>query len=237
MSADSHTFYFKQFHVRHDRCAMKVGTDGVLLGAWTKAHTPNRALDLGTGTGLIALMLAQRFPTTAIDALEIDSQAAAQAAENFLESPWGERIRPITANFKDFKPPHKYELIVCNPPFFSTEHPSPNAERALARSVTHFSLADFFQRCFDWLQPFGSLQLIFPFEDFDRWRDEAMHAGFYLNHCTKVQGHVDAPFKRVLAIFEKVEKPTVVDTLIIETGRHQYTDDYKKLTQAFYLNF
>ncbi|MBU2526811.1 MAG: methyltransferase [Bacteroidetes bacterium] len=237
MSADSHTFYFKKFHLKHDRCAMKVGTDGVLLGAWAKAHLPKRVLDLGTGSGLIALMLAQRFPTATIDALEIDCQAATQAAENFKESAWNERICLINADFKDFEAQHNYDLIVCNPPFFPAQNPSPNAVRALARSVTHFSLAVFFQKCFEWLQPHGSLQLIFPFEDEELWRHQAMEAGFYVTYCTKVRGHENAPFKRMLTVFEKVEKPVTTDSLTIETNRHQYTDEYKSLTQAFYLNF
>ena len=132
----SKPFKFKQFQIRQDRCAMKIGTDGVLLGAWTTlAHNPKSILDIGTGTGLIALMLAQRYEAETIDALEIDEGAYEQCVENFEASPWGDRLFCYHAGLDEFldEIEDQYDLIVSNPPFHTEEVPSGNAARDIAR--------------------------------------------------------------------------------------------------------
>ena len=127
------SFLFKQFIVHHDRCAMKVGTDGVLLGAWAPVDQAHTALDVGTGTGLVALQLAQRNPHLRVTAVEIDAPAAAQAAENVAGSPWPDRIEVVCADFNDFQPDGRFDLIVSNPPYFVDALPCPDRQRNTAR--------------------------------------------------------------------------------------------------------
>lgn len=233
----SEPFRFKQFSIAHDRCAMKVGTDGVLLGAWAGHEQPTNILDIGTGSGLVALMLAQRFPLAQITSLEIDLQACQQAKENFKQSSWAERIEALCTDFKNFKPSGRFDLIVSNPPFHSEDTVPPSADRALARSASSFHLDLFFKKCKQWLVPHGRLQLVLPAQSLTRWTVEAKKNAFYLIESVRVQGQAHRPAKRVLCTFEKNHKNLVESTLILEAQRHQPTEDYRKLCQEFYLHF
>lgn len=127
------SFKFKQFTIFHDKCAMKVGTDGVLLGAWAPADKAKRILDVGTGTGLIALQLAQRNPHARITAIEIDAAAAGQATENVSHSPWADRVEVICHDFRDYQPENRFDLIVSNPPYFIDALKCPDEQRCTAR--------------------------------------------------------------------------------------------------------
>ena len=127
-------FQFKQFTVWHDKCAMKVGTDGVLLGAWTSVESAHRILDIGTGTGLVALMLVQRsLPDANIVALEIDEAAVGQARENIIRSPWKERVEVVQADFRKYRSSDKFDVIVSNPPYFVDSLECPDRQRTAAR--------------------------------------------------------------------------------------------------------
>ena len=140
-------FQFKQFTVFHDRCAMKVGTDGVLLGAWTRTGQGCSILDIGTGTGLIALILAQRIPDARITAVELDREAALQAAENVRNSPWAARIEVVEADIRQYatRVSHPFDIIVSNPPFFNSSLHSPSEARTQARHTDSLSYAELFQ--------------------------------------------------------------------------------------------
>ncbi len=138
-------FQFRQFHVGHDQCAMKVGTDGVLLGAWANAPAAGRILDVGTGSGIIALMLAQRYPIAFVSAVEIDANAARQAAENVRRSPWPDRIRVFNESFAKFcqRPENgagRFHGIICNPPFFQAGTRSRDLSRRRARHDDQLSI-------------------------------------------------------------------------------------------------
>lgn len=126
-------FRFKQFTVRHDRCAMKIGTDAILLGAWAAAVEPERILDIGTGSGIIALMLAQRFPTANVTAVEIDLAACEQACGNFAAAPFYDRLTLTRSAVQDFRSKDQYDLVVCNPPWIQRSLKSPDAARTMAR--------------------------------------------------------------------------------------------------------
>ena len=153
-------FQFKQFTIRQEKCAMKVGTDGVLLGAWADVTQARRLLDIGTGTGLIAIMAAQRNPELIIDAIEIDPAAFEQARENANNTPWRERIHIFQGKVQTFAPAYKYDTIVCNPPFFINSTKNPALNRTLARHCETLSHEDILQVSYHLLLPEGKLCVI-----------------------------------------------------------------------------
>jgi tRNA1(Val) A37 N6-methylase TrmN6 len=162
-------FRFKQFTIRQEGAAMKVGTDGVLLGAWATVPVPgSRVLDVGSGTGLIALMLAQRTLDVHVDALEIDPSSAEQALENFQASPWADRIACFQTSLQDYTPvsKFKYELIICNPPFFTSSLKTSSREKNLARHDDSLSLEDLLSCSTSLLTPTGTLSLVQPISCF-----------------------------------------------------------------------
>src|SRR6056297_680625 len=160
-------FQFKEFSIEQDRCAMKIGTDGVLLGAWSSLeHEPDSILDIGTGTGLIALMLAQRSPALLIDALEIDEDAYEQAVDNFEQSNWGDRLFCYHAAFDEFveemEDEEKYELIISNPPFYAEDYTSENASRNKARFAEALPFSELLEGVSKLLHPQGEFSTIIP---------------------------------------------------------------------------
>lgn len=232
MSAE---FRFKQFIVRHDKCAMKVGTDGVLLGAWAAAHhQPEKILDVGTGTGLIALMLAQRFPAARIDALEINEEAAGQALENKSQSPFNNQIEVFQQDVFSWNPPGKYDLVVCNPPFYANAHPTHSAARATARHGIKFNLEEFLKIARDLLTPTGKLAMILPTHIFEALPDSALH----LCRICKVFPVPGKRHHRILAEWKLAPCDLSEEEIIIENGpRHDYHESYISLTRQFYLKF
>src|SRR5690554_4005247 len=167
-------FHFKQFAIRQDQCAMKVGTDGVLLGAWAKNENPPKAiLDIGTGTGLVALMLAQRFPDAKITALEIDENAAEQATKNAELSPFKTNISVLHTNYFDWECNDKFDIVACNPPFYAHAHPAKNMERSVARHGAKFQLSRFMERVKQHLSERGTLSMIMPVHVFEEIKNDA----------------------------------------------------------------
>ena len=231
----SSVFRFKQFEVYQDRTAMKIGTDGVLLGAWAAADNPFRILDVGTGTGLIALMLAQRYPEALIEAVEIEAGAAEQAHYNFQISPWKDRLHLVQTDFKDFQTDYRYDLIVSNPPFFDGKYLSDDSNRNWARHNQKLSLEVLLQKSKSLLTEHGSLHLILPVQKEKELYEIAETTGFFLRQITYVKGRHDLPVKRFLV--QMVQKPSEIQTnlLAIEIARHRYTKEYVFLTRDFYL--
>lgn len=231
-------FRFKQFTVQQDRCAMKVGTDGVLLGAWAPVdHRPETILDIGTGSGLIALMLAQRTDAEQIDALEIDPDAYEQATENFEESPWGDRLFCFHAGLDEFldDPEQQYDLIVSNPPFH-TEHISPSdAARKLARFADSLPLEELVAAASVLLSPTGFFAVILPFKMESHFISGMQEAGFHLAKLTRVKGTSETPVKRSLMAFSRQQTTPDVSELILEEERHEYTPEFSALVRDFYL--
>lgn len=232
-------FRFKQFTIEQQHAAMKVGTDGVLLGAWASLPGPgSRVLDVGTGTGLIALMLAQRTKEVRLDALEIDPSSARQAKENFQSSPWKERLTCLPSSFQEYSSRSKilYDLIICNPPFFSASYLTPSKEKNLARHDDSLSLGDLFKGSLALLKKKGLISLILPLQKEAQALDLSKEHQMYCNRRTRVIPAPGKPMHRVLLEFSFVPGKCSEDELTIETGkRHSYSDEYLKLTDDFYL--
>lgn len=232
-------FQFKQFSLEQNRCAMKVGTDGVLLGAWIPIENkPFSILDIGTGTGIIALMLAQRSHAEQIDALEIDEDAYEQATDNFENSPWNDRLFCFHAGLDEFveEPEDEYDLIVSNPPFYSEDYKSSNDQRDLARFQDAMPFEDLVEAADLLLSENGIFSVIIPFKEEENFLALANEYELYPIKITRVKGTPTSEIKRSLLAFSRNKTiPFPIDELIIETARHLYTPEYIELTKDFYL--
>ena len=232
-------FQFKQFSLEQDRTAMKIGTDGVLLGAWTPVEKNIFSiLDIGTGTGIIALMLAQRSSASQIDALEIDENAFEQATDNFENSPWNDRLFCFHAALDEFveEPEDEYDLIVSNPPFYSEDYKSSNDQRDLARFQDAMPFEDLVEAAALLLSENGIFSVIIPFKEEENFLALAKKYKLFPLKITRVKGTPTTETKRSLLAFSRNENRTLrVDELIIETARHIYTPEYTALTKDFYL--
>lgn len=232
-------FRFKQFAIRQDRAAMKVGTDGVLLGAWAPVdRDPHSILDIGTGTGLIALMLAQRSSARQIDALEIDGNSFEEAVENFEESPWNDRLYCFHASLDDFMEDledETYDLIVSNPPFYSENVTSGNVARDNARQNQSLPFSDLVEAAAILLSADGIFCVVIPFRDEEQFVDLARQEGLFPAKITRVKGTPESEVKRSLLAFSRTATQAQAEELAIETSRHAYTAGYIALTRDFYL--
>ena len=226
-------FTFKRFVVRHDKCAMKVGTDGVLLGAW--AGGGRRVLDVGTGSGLIALMMAQRFPDAEITAVDIEPGACAQAVENVGCSPFAGRIRVVESSLQDFRG-GEYDAIVCNPPFYQNTLKSKNAARTMARSAETLPFGDLFRHASRLLADGGVLSVVVPDavrRDFDC---EAVFAGLYPMRACGVKTVPHKPVGRWLLAYGKRPVMRVDESVeCLNTADMKRSEWYAGLTEDFYL--
>jgi len=231
-------FSFKEFIIQQDRCAMKIGTDGVLLGAWTSiAHNPFSILDVGTGTGILSLMLAQRSHAETIEAIEIDDAAFEQAAENFENSPWGDRLFCYHAGFNEFveEIDDEYDLIISNPPFYTENYKTENKQRDLARFSDALPFEHLLHGIAKLLSENGIASFIIPFTEEATFITIAEKTGLFPNRITRVKGTPITEIKRSLMSFSFTKTNIDTSELIIETSRHQYTEDYINLTKDFYL--
>lgn len=229
-------FRFKEFTVHQDRCAMKVGTDGVLLGAWAPVENAERLLDIGAGTGLVALMLAQRSEAEVIDAIEIEEEAFEQCVENFERSPWGDRLFCFHGDIQELaeEADAPYDLITCNPPFFETV-PGKVDARARARQQHSLDYETLIACAEALMSEQGTLALIAPYADQESLIYCAANFCLFPQRITEVWGHPKSGPKRVLIAFQRHPSEAQIDRLIIEQDRHQYTEAYQALTRDFYL--
>jgi len=231
-------FKFKQFSIHQEKSAMKVGTDGVLLGAWVKINAGvNRILDVGSGTGLISLQMAQRCDAEVIDAIEIEPQAYEQTVENFEVSDWGNRLFCYHSSFQAFADEidEKYDLIISNPPFFKSSNQITNNARALARQNTTLSYADLLRYSAKLLSKKGSCAFIIPYQEEQNFLDLALQNNLYPQRITRVKGNKTAPVKRSLLQLSFAKLKPKIDELVIEISRHNYTETYINLVKDFYL--
>ena len=234
----SSTFSFKQFKVCQDRCAMKIGTDSVLLGAWASTkHNPASILDIGAGTGILSLMLAQRSNANTIEAIEIDDDAFEQCAENFEDSPWNDRLFCFHASLIEYieAVDDKFDLIVCNPPFYSEDYKTKDRSRNLARFSDAMPLQHLILAAYHFLSNTGKFSLIIPYKSEQLVIQEANIAGLNPERILRVKGNPNSEIKRSLLEFTFQHNTPNISELIIESQRHVYTKDYIDLTKEFYL--
>jgi tRNA1Val (adenine37-N6)-methyltransferase len=218
---------------------MKIGTDGVLLGTWCPIdNNPFSVLDIGAGTGVLSLMLAQRSNAQQIDALEIDEDAYEQCVENFENSPWGDRLFCYHAGLDEFveDPEDEYDLIISNPPFYSEDYKSENSQRDLARFQDALPFEELIEAADLLLSENGIFAVIIPFKEEEKFIDLCAEVELFLIKVTRVKGTYTTPIVRSLLAFKRFELRTLTaDELVIEINRHEYTDDYINLTKDFYL--
>lgn len=218
---------------------MKVGTDGVLLGAWCPIdNNPFSVLDIGAGTGILSLMLAQRSNVTQIDAIEIDEDAYEQCVENFESSPWGDRLFCFHAGLDEFidEPEDQYDIIISNPPFYSEDYKTGSEQRNLARFQEAMPFEDLIESADLLLSENGIFSVIIPFTEEEKFINLCAEVELYPIKVTRVKGTPTTEIKRSLLAFKRYELSVLTaDELIIETARHQYTEDYIALTKDFYL--
>ncbi|MDX2245538.1 MAG: methyltransferase [Bacteroidia bacterium] len=237
---DSRPFRFKKFTIYQDRCAMKVGTDGVLLGAWVETEGYSRILDIGTGTGLLALMVAQRNPSALIDALEVDVLAFEQAQENFSRSPWAGRLNIYHSPVQQFRPAFSYEMIVCNPPFYTHSPAMPDSPRKMARLADNLTPEILLDNARGLLTPNGLLQVILPIKEGKKFAEYALNNGWYLKRRTLIKTKPHKPVSRQLIALSPSPLPGFVfeDELIIQyEATHDYTEEFRRLLYDFYIIF
>lgn len=224
-------FKFKYFTIWQDRCAMKVGTDGVLLGAW--AHRGSRILDVGTGTGLIALMMAQRSPQAQVVAVDIDEDAVSQAQENVAAARCEDRITVVHSSIQELGKREGYQgtfdVIVSNPPFFIDSLNAPDQQRNMARHADTLTYGELMEAAWKLLSDEGELSVVVPFDYRQRMEDEATFRGFFPSRICAVRTVEGKPAKRYLLAFRKHPCERVHQVMTIGDA------EYKRLTQDFYI--
>ncbi|WP_298551692.1 methyltransferase [uncultured Algibacter sp.] len=217
---------------------MKIGTDSVILGAWTSLkNNPISVLDIGAGTGVLSLMLAQRSYAELIDAIEIDDNAYEQCVENFEQSDWGDRLFCYHASLNQFvdEIEDKYDLIICNPPFYSEDFKTKNKQRDLARFQDAMPFDYLLESVSKLLSNQGIFSVIIPFKEDTQFLNLASKFNLFPSRKLHVKGNPNTEIKRSLIEFSFRESETTIESLIIETDRHQYTSHYIDLTKDFYL--
>ncbi|MBC8769057.1 methyltransferase [Arenibacter sp. BSSL-BM3] len=231
-------FLFKQFKIHQDRCAMKIGTDGVLLGAWTSLEQqPLSILDIGAGTGIIALMLAQRSNADSIDAMEINEDAYEQCMENFESSDWADRLFCYHASLDEFvdELDDKYDLIVSNPPFYSEMVSSGDESRDTARQSQSMPFEELLSGVAQLMSLNGTFSTIIPYKEEEEFLNLARNFNLFPKRITRVKGNPKSEIKRSLIEFQFGDIAGTTSNLTIELERHKYTREYVDLTKDFYL--
>ena len=230
-------FHFKQFKIDQDRCAMKVGTDGVLLGSWIKLKSEDKVLDVGTGTGLIAIMIAQRS-LAQIDAIDIDKGAFDQAIENCANSPWYDRLKVIHASLQEYRPGYRYDLIVSNPPYFIDSFaPTDEARNRARQASASLSYDELLQGVVRLLNVSGRFCIILPEKEGKLFSEKAQQNGLFCNNITGVRTKPNKPLKRLMMEFSRMEEELIESEVVINNEDGSFDEAYKNLTQAYYPRF
>ncbi len=231
-------FQFKKFKVTQENCAMKIGTDSVLLGAWANTKNAHNILDIGTGTGVIALMMAQKNTTANIYAVEIDEASAKEAQQNAADSPWKNRLIIEHTAIQDFAKGSRlsFDLIVCNPPFFTGGVIANKNNRAIARHTIKLPNGELLNAARNLLSKRGKFCVILPLIEGLRFKEQAKSYRLFCTKMTEVYPQKDKKIERLLLQFELEDKKEIKDILVVQNnGANNWTKEYKKLTSDFYL--
>lgn len=233
-------FHFKKFSIDDSKAAMKIGTDAVLLGAWAPCSTETRILDIGTGSGILALMMAQRNPGVPVDAVEIDDEAAAMSVLNAKLSPWHNSIEIINSSLQLFTAGKTacYSLVICNPPFFTNSLKAPDAARNTARHNDSLPVNELLCITSQLLNENGKAAFILPAADADNWLAVAAGCNLHLSHRTLVRSYPDRePHRALLSLCPTPQTAISENEFCIYSSRNTYSTQYKELTRDFYLKF
>lgn len=233
-------FQFKQFSCSHGSSSMKIGVDAVLLGAWAGDGNATNILDIGTGCGVITLMLAQRNPNAVITGIDIDEKSIEEATENFSSSPWKERLIAIRKDFNQIVTDNeKYDLIVSNPPYFDSGVKNPTTRREIARHQDSLSPTEIVKRSRDIMAEDGKLAIVIPSEQSNSLIEKAEKAGLKVLRILDIQGNPGKPTKRTLIEFVNTEKQISCshDLLILESEPGKRTEQHISLCKDFYLKW
>ena len=229
-------FTFKQFTINQNRCAMKVGTDGCLLGAWADISNSNNILDIGCGSGLIAIMSAQRCPQANITGIEIDTEAAAQAIENSKASPWNDRIIIIKKDFLEFESHETFDTILSNPPYFINSLKCPDEKRSKARHADTLTSYTLLLQSYKLLSAKGKLSIVIPYDQLTTWQEQAEEIGYKVTRLTRVHTRSDSAPKRALIEFCKSnDSKTILEDFVLEESPGTFTTQAIELLKPFYL--
>lgn len=228
-------FQFRKFSVIQDRSLHKVGTDAMILGAWAgKEQNPNNILDIGTGTGVLALMLAQRFENANVTAIELDEQSSLDAKENFENAPWAQRLRLEHTDFEKFETDEKFDLVVSNPPYFDPTWLAPEMPKNSARHTFTLSHAVLLRKANELLTDNGIFSVILPFEDAERMIHDAHCIGLHLHRVCHVITKPNVAPKRQMIEFSKIENQTITEDFLLRDESGNYTPAYLELTHDFH---
>ncbi len=238
MSMNDNVFQFKQFKVSQEKSAMKVNTDSILLSSWVKVSGCKRILDIGTGTGLIALMMAQRNAEASIEAVEIDRDAYEEAMSNFANSKWSSRLTAFHTPIQDFDGVGEYDLIICNPPFFTGGTLSENQNRNSVRHTLKLPNNELLTSARKHMNINGLFAVVLPYLEGLRFIEMAKKHGFYLHRKTEVLPRVGKPIERLLIELGRTkcaQSNTSTITIYADQNTQKYSKEYIQLTQDFYL--
>jgi tRNA1Val (adenine37-N6)-methyltransferase len=236
MKSTSH-FHFKQFSIRHDLSAMKVGTDAVLIGSWPCVGNAQTILDIGTGSGVIALMMAQRSSkTTCIDAVEIDNLEAEHALENVLSSPWKDKVHIHNTSIQGFDPGYQYDIIISNHPYFIDSQKSPTESRTKARHTTTLDHKDLSSSARRLLNDLGRLYVILPASESNLFITATRYDGFFCSRKVSFKTRINKPVERVLMEFGLSPVQCDESELVLYQNGSAWSEEYRALTAPFYLD-
>lgn len=228
-------FHFKQFTIHQDKCAMKVSTDACIQGAWTPINTQVKdVLDIGTGTGLLSLMLEQRNPGLQIDAIELDAEAAAQAKENISNSPWQDRINVIQADVLEYPFSKQYDMVICNPPFFQNSLLGPDDKRNNVRHTLSLTFDNLFDVISKVLKPSGYASILLPVAEHEIWSTLISNQAWGINKELRIVPRQDLEGNRVVSVCSPQRLQKIEESLQIYQAIGEYTHEFKRLMQPFY---
>ena len=230
-------FRFKQFTVAQDKCAMKVNTDGVLLGSWTEVSEAQSILDIGTGTGVIALMMAQKNNEAIIDAIDIDKDAWTQAKENFEQSPWNERVNAVHSSLQELSLGKKYDLIISNPPYFIDDYKTENHQKNIAKHSIALTYQELLKGINRLVTETGKAFLVIPVFNLQLIETIAGRENLYITNLTEVTAVAGKNSYLALIELRRKKEEYVKAFLVIQEEQGSFTEEYKQLTKDFYLKF